>query len=172
MKRTKYRLKTRLAWPTDQILATALTGAMPVTTAGVATQAVEWPQAHAENLATSATVTGRFGVSASVARRIEHDVIYCKGTRKAVMTVGLTGGSAVKKEEEVGTSDKSAAGSEAECETFTTHEDGTYKCLLVYGDGRCSGGHTQRVRDGTWVLDTAASGRFTHDSTNLVECAE
>ena len=121
---------------------------MPVTTAGGATQAVEGPHAHAENLATSATVTGRFGVSAyncctSAARR--------RSTASSIARVE--------------TSDKSTAGFETECETFTTHEDGIYKCLLAYGDIRGSGGQTQRVRDGTWVLDTGASGQFTHDST-------
>ena len=72
----------------------------------------------------------------------------------------------------VKTDDESAMGSEAECETFTTLEDGTGGCLLSYWDSRGSGEQTQRVGGEMWLLDTGASGHFTHDSIQLVGYAE
>ena len=88
------------------------------------------------------------------------------------MTVSLTGGGAVAKQKMVKIDDESAVGSEAKCEASTTPEDGTSKCLLSYGDSGGSKRQTQRVGNEMWLLDTGASGRFTHDSAKFVGYAE
>ena len=97
-----------------------------------------------------------------------NDIIYCRGTENAVIAIGLTGGGAVAKEKVVETNDESAVGSEAECEVFITVENETCECLLPYGDSGGSGGQTQSAGDKMWLLDTGASGHFTHDSAKLV----
>ena len=84
------------------------------------------------------------------------------------MTVGLIGGGAEGKEEVVETDEEPAMGSEAECEVFTTLEDGAGKCLLPYGDIGGSGVQTLCVGDEMWLLDTETGSHFTHDSTKLV----
>ena len=82
------QLETKLSWPTDRMFATAVAGAgavdvagavaktvdaagavaettvVAVTRVGAAAQWAKEPQAHAENLATSATAASIFGVSA------------------------------------------------------------------------------------------------------------
>ena len=50
------------------------------------------------------------------------------------MAVGLTGGRAMAKVAVVETDEEPPVGSEEECEAFITVEDGTGKCLLLYGD--------------------------------------
>ena len=61
-------------------------------------------------------------------RQKGHGIIYNKGTGNALVADGLTGGGAVAKEEVVETNGKSAVRSKAECEAFTTFEDGTSEC--------------------------------------------
>ena len=88
------------------------------------------------------------------------------------MAVGLTGGGAVAKVEMVETEDESAVGSETECETFTTFEDGTVECLLSYGGSKSRRGQTQHVGEEMWLHYTVSRDYFTHDSTKFVEYEE
>ena len=92
--------------------------------------------------------------------------MYCNTTKNAVITAGFTSGGAEAKDEAVNTDNESAVKFEAECENFTTLEDGMGECLLSYRDNGSGGGQTQRVGDENWPLDTGASGHFTHDSKN------
>ena len=84
-----------------------------------------------------------------------------------MIKVGLTRG-AVAKEEVVETDDDFAVGSEAKCEAIPSLEDWTGECLLSHSDGGGRGGEAQRVGNEMWLLDTDASGHFTHDWTKLV----
>ena len=76
------------------------------------------------------------------------------------------------KEGVVETDDESVVGFEAECEAFTTLEDGAGTCSLPSGDSEDRGRQTQRVGNEMWLLDTGVSGHFPHDSTQLLGCAE